>query len=1007
MGKSKKNIKNGSKKDDTTPSKQPSDKITKADKKTKAPIKKQDKKVKKKKKKEDKKQKVEKVKDKPTKEKPVAAYNYQSALKPSKSSDDIENDSHENDKLRSLMNVIENPEPIEPENQEIPENKKGKKKLKKKQKDISNQLDNISKEEQLQIETQKKTLEDKQQAEDELKKQAEKEKLKTQKEKGKIEEKDKKKKEKGDRIANREKLKKKNKVKLYKKDDKLPDKIKKLFLHIKLLFLGRTKKQTRLDKPSFMGKKMLGIFIVFVFYAFVLFSTMTTTEDSGWYGTLINYLCLGNPYFIGIALTFTFFELSILFSNEVILEWTFRGKPVIKQGFMMVSLILLNFLLARFIDSKNLELYSLLLIMASIWLLWQSVRLYSGSRDFATRLETKWISRYSGFRYFLALVMPFVILGFLTFIAWGFRYYAVLLTLDFLGTSTPDIAFNVYELEMNIVMPMIYIGLILIFIFMIIQTILTRNMGDTKRSGAFDNLSFALVTFMMFFYALYNIALFLFLDPDTTTAIGIALGNTEQSSYLFVFEFAFSIFFLLWIISDLTKQFQTGFLFFTNDGLVMFMIGTVMAQTTARLGLTMEDVSGTGSAIAEVITYDRLILPFVIILFLGVTILIYYLKPQETSMFLRMNKAAVDEQDKSMETILKFLKREFIRRGEKYQISKNLIAQLRQITALSAGIIWSLIKRIDNKYMDIMLLENQGDNDEKMVYIDFIPITEKYQSDKGAEKKANKFMTDRFSNLIYKTQRKRMNLTKKKLTSSKQSDVFIQALSVSYGRKIKDEAAIKQSQEEDQLIIDKAIDEDTKFLIYKIIQNEYIRRIRAVTDFPEFRFKISEIATRIEETTRVSVGTVFPLIDTMAQDNWNLRLFDVSDEDADGYDDKLIEFVPVDDFDIYDALVENRPEELDEIHMMIRVWFEDAIYYKRKKLVNLPKLIYEDEDEEFQRSYRSKLFAEMMEYFDKNYATLTSEKNLKGRAVLLKRAVSNIHKGMDAQRKKNEDKKKK
>ena len=133
-------------------------------------------------------------------------------------------------------------------------------------------------------------------------------------------------------------------------------------------------------------------------------------------------------------------------------------------------------------------------------------------------------------------------------------------------------------------------------------------------------------------------------------------------------------------------------------------------------------------------------------------------------------------------------------------------------------------------------------------------------------------MRERFTSLIGARQRKKITLSKKNLSSSKQSDLFVQALSVQYGRKIKDEESIKKSRESEQLVIDQTIDTDTKDLIYDLVKKEYMRQINSPSEFPEIRFKISDIAGMVERATRVSPGRLYPLLKDMAAENWNFAL---------------------------------------------------------------------------------------------------------------------------------------
>ena len=110
-------------------------------------------------------------------------------------------------------------------------------------------------------------------------------------------------------------------------------------------------------------------------------------------------------------------------------------------------------------------------------------------------------------------------------------------------------------------------------------------------------------------------------------------------------------------------------------------------------------------------------------------------------------------------------------------------------------------------------------------------------------------------------------------SSSKQSDAFIQALSVQFSRKIRDDAARQKTEEEETFIIEAAVDENTELLVYSIVKQEYMRRIKQRSDFPEeYRPHISDIVDNIEKATRLTPGHIFPLLNKMAEENWNLTL---------------------------------------------------------------------------------------------------------------------------------------
>ncbi|MHA1511614.1 MAG: hypothetical protein ACTSRX_07840 [Promethearchaeota archaeon] len=705
-----------------------------------------------------------------------------------------------------------------------------------------------------------------------------------------------------------------------------------------------------------------------------------------------------NPYLFGIALTFTFVDLALLFSYEKILAWFFGKKTAIKQIIIVIFFMLGNFAIINYLDNIMGYEYPLLLMGSTVWLIFQSIRLYSGSKQFAVKLEMRWTERYSPFRVFLARFTPYFILGVLTYISIVFRYFIVLWTLDFIGIHAPDISLALYKSEMQNVMPMIYVGLLFIFIFILVQSALTIKKGDTRKAGAFDSSTFAWITFVMFLYALYNVALYLFLDPNFLLGTNLVLnsGSTSGSTSgggLFLFEFIIAIIFLIWTVADLSRTFQTGFAFLSKDGLVMFLISTIFAQTTARLGIYTEgSLEIAHGWFAGLITYDHLVLPIFIILFLGITIIAYWRKPQEMSMFLHIDQKIAKSEDEKMSSILKFLKREFIRRGDKYNLSGEVYTSLEKITNLGQDSILKLIQQLDKKYMDLQLTKEKVKNGSKQYFIHFLPITDQYSQED--ELKAKKYMQDRFSTLIRKKQRKNLNFGKGSYTSSKnQASYFIQSLSVQYGKKIKDEASFLKSAEEKEQILQKAITQDEHDLVFNLVRTEYLKRIAEISDHPdEFRVSISDFAGTIHNATKIPVKRIPSIISDLVKDDWNLNLVSKGKR-KDGKEDRWIEFFPISDFEIYEQLYKYRPETLSKLNKYMWKVFNKGIYFKRYKLQNLPPEEYKDDQQQFKRSFRSKWFAKTMKYFAKYYTKQQTLRDSMYKSKNLQDSINLIIKG--------------
>ena len=264
--------------------------------------------------------------------------------------------------------------------------------------------------------------------------------------------------------------------------------------------------------------------------------------------SILEIIVFGNPYSFGIAMSFTFLELGLSFCNIKFLKWMFGRQYWIKQLVIASVLLVGNFYLARdFILKTDFDIYALLLIFAMLWLIMQSVRIYWSARAGATKVETKFSNQYSPFRYFIAQFTPLIILGGLLFLSWAFRYVVVVYTLDFISVFLPKDAYALYYNQMSSIIPMLYVGLLLTAIFMFTQRILSRKKGSTKRAGVYDTLTFAIICFVMYVYAIYNIFLYLVVDPDFLHSLTVVLNDgvvqESKNSIFLLFEFVITIVF--------------------------------------------------------------------------------------------------------------------------------------------------------------------------------------------------------------------------------------------------------------------------------------------------------------------------------------------------------------------------------------------------------------------------------------------------------------------------------
>jgi len=401
-------------------------------------------------------------------------------------------------------------------------------------------------------------------------------------------------------------------------------------------------------KSYFGEKKFFGLYAIFLIYSFLVLIGINFP------GTYLIILTFGNPFVFGNALVAFFLVLSILYSVDKIRIFIFEKHTAIKQIILYVGIISSFFIIFLYVYNLNTNLISYLLGLSTIWLVLLSIRFYMYSRKFATKIEAKFITKYSSFRRFIAFIAPYFILGVLVVMALFYRSLLVYISLDFFGPFAPSEAVGVYELEMRLIMPLIYFSLILTLLFIIFEFVFTRRRAETKRAGLFDNYTFSLIVLFIFFFQVFQLSLFLILNPVTITALKATVGASSSTIwFIFIIEFAVSILFLYRIIKKLGRSVEWKLLIFKRDGLILLILGCVLSQTLTRYALQKPVPNQIITPLGQFFMADKFIISILMIIFLGSTLLLYYLKPHETSMFIRLQKETVDQEEQSMDIIYK------------------------------------------------------------------------------------------------------------------------------------------------------------------------------------------------------------------------------------------------------------------------------------------------------------------------------------------------------------------
>ncbi|MFW9951478.1 MAG: hypothetical protein ACFFKA_15285, partial [Candidatus Thorarchaeota archaeon] len=437
------------------------------------------------------------------------------------------------------------------------------------------------------------------------------------------------------------------------------------------------------SRSYFGERKFYGLYALFLIYSFLVLVGINYP------GSYLNILTFGNPFAFGNALVAFFLTLSILYSNDKIRVFIFEKNSLIKQVVLYVSLVSGFYILFLFINNINTNLVSYLLGLSTIWLILLSTRFFMYARKFATKIEAKFITRYSVFRRFVAFIAPYFILGVLIIIALFYRGLLVYISLDFLGPFAPSEAVGVYVLEMRLIMPLIYFSLILTLLFIIFEFVFTRRRAETKRAGLFDNYTFSLIVLFIFFFQVFQLTLFLVLNPATVMALKATVGaNSTTVWFIFIVEFAFSMYFLYRIIKKLGRSLEWRLLIFKRDGLILLILGCVFAQTLTRFALQSQLPNQEITALGQFFMADKYIVSIIMIIFLGSTLLFYYLKPHETSMFIRLQKETVNQEEESMDIIYKLIRSEYIRRGDGFPL-EILDRELIRATRLSKNNVYA------------------------------------------------------------------------------------------------------------------------------------------------------------------------------------------------------------------------------------------------------------------------------------------------------------------------------
>ncbi len=686
------------------------------------------------------------------------------------------------------------------------------------------------------------------------------------------------------------------------------DKIKKDYEKLKSYVIYRElyTKEKEPPKSFAFGKKFIGLYFLFGFYSFVLILGINDPEN-----LIFVIFMFGNPFAFGNAILLFFLTLALILNIDKFRLFVFEKMTQVKQPLIFGAIIAVYyFIFSLYGTSVNLIDY--FLIFSMIWLILLSSRYYTVSRKTSTKIEAKFISKYSYSRYLLALITPFIIMTILIIISLFYRSMLVFLALDFFGEKDPVNAVRVYNFGMRVIMPLIYISLVLTLVFIVIEFFATRRRAETRKAGCYDNFTFSLIILFIFFFQILQVSIFLLLRPETVAGFKKTVGATGTAlTYLYLIQFAISMIFLYRLITKLGSTFGWRVLFFKRDGLILFFVACVFADSLTAFALASQVENQKLTLFGTILMANRYIISILMIIFLGITLLLYYLKPHETSMFMRLQKETVKEEEEEMDIIYRLIKSEYIRRGEEYPL-EILEREFIKATKLSKGEIYSIVKRLDIQKVDVSVTRKRDKSGKVVQMVDFLSVTEQFEKKGIAEKKAKRFLSRKLIETTAAKERKALSVTQP-LEKDKASDQFIASLATNYTKKREEKELIEEKAKKEVAFTDKKLPDYLKNQILDILKKEYIYRVENPESYPDFHYPISHIVNQISMATRISIGEIYPILERLSKSDLELNLIKNPEEP----EDKKIKFFSIADDEISYALANFRPEEYSEVRIKV------------------------------------------------------------------------------------------
>ncbi|MFX1442918.1 MAG: hypothetical protein ACFFHV_05840 [Promethearchaeota archaeon] len=685
------------------------------------------------------------------------------------------------------------------------------------------------------------------------------------------------------------------------KINKKYEKLKAYVIHREIYVKGKEP-----PKSFAFEKKFMGLYLLFVFYSFVLILGINDPEN-----LIFVIFMFGNPFAFANAIFLFFLTLAIVLNYDKFRLFIFENMTQIKQPIIFGAIIAVYYIIFSFYGT-SVNWINYFLIFSMIWLILLSSRYYTLSRKTSTKIEAKFISKYSYSRYLLALITPFIIMSILIIISLFYRSLLVFIALDFFGEKDPVNAVRVYNFGMRVVMPLIYFSLVLTLVFIVVEFFATRRKAETRKAGCYDNFTFSLIILFIFFFQILQVSIFLLLRPETIAGFKSTVGASGTAlTYLYLIQFGISMIFLYRIIIKLGGTFDWRILFFKRDGLILFFLACVFADSLTAFALASQIENQELTLFGTILMANRYVISILMITFLGITLLLYYLKPHETSMFMRLQKETVKEEEDTMDIIYKLIKSEYIRRGDEYPL-EILERELIKATKLSKGEVHSLVKRLDTQKVDVSISRKRDKSGKVVQMVEFHSITEQFEKKGDAEEKAKRFLSRKLIETTSAKERKALRVTTP-LEKEKASDQFIASLASTYTKKQKEKEVLEEKAKREIAFTERKLPEYLKNQILEILKKEYLYRIENTESYPDYHYPISHIVNQISMATRITVGEIFLILESLSKSDLELTLIKNPEEP----EDKKIKFFPIADDEISYALANFRPEDFSEVRIRV------------------------------------------------------------------------------------------